>query len=504
VGNGTRDAKPAFDLKQSPILARPARPMPRDMFFQHYGVNPTIDARTDNTSTFSVDVDTASYSIIRNLLNRGILPDPAAVRVEEFVNAFDYQYPPPGDEVLSLQAEAFPSPNRQGYHLLHLGIKARDVSRQSRKPANLVFVVDVSGSMKKERRLDTVKNALSLLVDQLNADDYVAIVAYNDHAHTILPPTSGYHRRAILAAIQRLHSGGSTNVEDGLDLGYDLANKYFAPGIINRLILCSDGVANVGNRDATAILETVGQRADDGITLTAVGVGMGNYNDVLLEQLAQHGNGNYAYIDTPEEAEKLFVDKLTSTLEVVAKDTKVQVEFDPVVIQRYRQLGYENRAMSDAAFLDGRRDAGEMGAGHSVTALYEVKFREPVAASQNFGMFRVSYKLPNGQQVRVLEHPLPRQIIRHSYAEAASPTQLSLVAAAFAEKLRGAYWSRYYSYNDLLNLSWQLRSAFAANPEVQELHALIERASSLDQRADRFEHDMPLAQSSFDRVPVLR
>ncbi len=471
-------------------------------FFTHYGVNPTIDARENPLSTFGIDVDTAAYVMARSHLDGGRLPPADAIRVEEVVNYFDYHYAPPVEGDFSMHAEVVPSPHRQGYHVLHLGLKGREIAAADRPAANLVFVIDVSGSMGTQGRLTLVKQSLQLLVDQLRARDRVGIVAYGSGAKEILAPTSGSERDTILAAIDKLRTEGSTNVEAGLKMGYALAERQAMGAGINRVVLCSDGVANTGSTTAQAILDRVAEHAGRGITITTIGVGMGDYNDTLMEQLADKGNGNYAYVDDRAEARRVFVDHLTGTLAVIAKDVKLQLEFDPGAVERYRLLGYENRGLTASEFDDDRKDAGELGAGHTVTALYEIKLRP--GEHQQLGTLRVRYKTPRATASSKLERKLPFELVRASWEQAAAPTRLSVVAAAYAEKLRGSYWVRNLAWSEVQRMYDQIDAELRGQAEVRELGRLIDRAAELDQRSDRFESDMPLAKMDFDRVPVLR
>ncbi|MBW2527948.1 MAG: von Willebrand factor type A domain-containing protein [Deltaproteobacteria bacterium] len=473
----------------------------RDMTFQHYGVNPTIDTRQEPVSTFAVDVDHTGYSMARAFLDRGNMPNEGAIRVEEFVNAFDYRYAPPSEATFSVHAEAFPSPSRTGYHVVHIGLKGKEVSAADRKPAHLTFVIDVSGSMDMENRLGLVKRSLRLLVDQLHESDTVAIVTYGSSAKTVLAPTTAHQRHRILSVIDSLRTEGATNAAAGLKLGYAVASQSFQQGAVNRVVLCSDGVANVGITGAGGILDTVARERARGITISTIGVGMGNYNDVLLEQLADKGNGNYYYVDQLDEARRVFVDNLTGTLQVIAKDVKIQVEFDPTLVARYRLIGYENRALAKRDFANDRVDAGEIGAGHAVTALYEVKFHR---TDGNFGKLRIRFKRPNGSRSELVQHELPSSVVRGSFDSASSPTQLSHVAATFGEKLRGSYWVRNVSYDQILGMYEQLSSSIKSDERVAELGKLIRKAQSLDSRGDKFEQEMPVAMMDFDRVPVLR
>lgn len=470
-----------------------------EMYFQGYGVNPTVDTETERFSTFSMEVDSASYALARGYLERGALPDEQSVRVEEFVNTFDYGYENDTDAPFSIQVEGFPSPSRPGYHVLHVGLKAHEVPAAQRKPSHLVFTIDTSGSMEGPGRLGLVKQALRLLVDALDERDRVSIVVYGSSARMVLPPTSVLQRDVLLGAIDGLRTDGSTNAQAGLDLAYSLAAANRVEGGVNRVILCSDGVANNGITDADGIWARVKGFAERGITLSTVGFGMGHYNDVLMERLSHVGEGNYAYVDRLEEARRIFVRNLTGTLQVVAKDAKVQLEFDPRDVVRYRLVGYENRILAKEQFADDRVDAGEVGSGHTVTALYEVKLRgEPMDA---FATLRLRYKAPEGGSSREVVKSLPARILRPSYASASSPARLSYVAAAFAEKLRASYWMRPLTWEQLVSLHAQVDGPLAARPEVVELGSLIRKAASLDHRTDRFEAVAPVRLMDSDRVP---
>ena len=347
------------------VSLHPTSQPPDAMFFENYGINPFIDTYEDHLSTFALDVDTASYSVARRYINDGNIPPADAIRVEEFVNYFDPGYPTPPDVAFGIYADGVPSPFRNdGTYILRFGIQGYEVPDYARKPASLTFVIDVSGSMDRENRLWLVKQSLQLLVDRLGPDDTVTIVVYGSNARIVLFPTSGEDRATILNAIYSLQSEGSTNAEAGLRLGYQMAWNNFRSDAINRVILCSDGVANVGQTGPDAILNEIRGYVEAGITLTSVGFGMGNFNDVLMERLANEGNGTYAYIDDLDEAHKLFVEDLTSTLQVIALDAKVQVDFNPDVVAYYRLVGYENRDVADQDFRNDAVDAGEIGAGH--------------------------------------------------------------------------------------------------------------------------------------------
>jgi len=487
-------------IKQEQIRSRRVDPT---MVFKHYGVNPTVDTEEETTTTFSIDVDTASYDISRAFLQNNRMPDPAAIRVEEFVNAFDYAYAAPAENLFALNAEAFPSPFRRGYHVLHLGVKGADVDQIQPKNSNITFLIDVSGSMEQGQRLEIVKQALVKLINELKSGNTISVVAYSNNAFMVLEPTDTRYRRKIINAINELKPLNSTNIQAGLELAYQIANKSFHPDFNNRIILASDGVANTGDTRPEKMLKRISEAAQRGINLNAVGVGMGNYNDVILENLARLGQGQYGYINSPADANKYFSQDLISSLQVLAKDVRVQVEFDPTVVSSYRLLGYENRGMDNKDFNNDRKDAGEVGVRHTVTAIYEVKFRQ-IPTVGRFGVFRIAYKLPDSEQLINLERDLPGSIVADSVDEASPPAQLSYVAAAFAEQLRSSYWSRTYNYTQLEDWSYVLRRQ-SANPEqVEALHNSIVIAGRLDQRGDPYEKYVSVRDMDFDRVPVLQ
>ena len=330
-------------------------------------------------------------------MTEGHFPPSEAVRVEEFVNAFKYDYAAPTDGAFAIHLEGAPSifADSKRTHLLRIGLKGRVIPDEDRKDAALTFVVDVSGSMAEENRLGLVKKALTLLVDRLRPTDKVGIVVYGSQGRLVLPHTGVNRRAEILAAIDSLHPDGATNAEEGLRIGYDLAWRNAEVDHINRVILCSDGVANVGQTGPDDILKEIRAHVKRGITLSTVGFGMGNYNDILMEKLANAGNGNYAYVDTLSEARRIFVEDLTGTLQVIAKDAKIQVDFNPEVVSRFRLLGYENRHLENDQFRDDTVDAGEVGSGHCVTALYEVKLHE--GASGKIATASIRYADPDSR-----------------------------------------------------------------------------------------------------------
>ncbi|MEA2030979.1 MAG: von Willebrand factor type A domain-containing protein [candidate division Zixibacteria bacterium] len=456
------------------------------MFFENYGVNPFVDTEDDNLSTFAIDVDDASYVMTRSYLDRGHLPPNEAVRVEEFVNHFDYSYEPPHDAAFDVIVEGAPS--RFGYEsckLIKIGIKGRVIIPENRKPANLIFVVDVSGSMSRENRLGLVRKSLRLLLDELTPNDRVGIVVYGSTGRVIMEPTGLENKFQIERAIERLTPGGSTNAEEGLKLGYEMAKNHFNPSHINRIILCSDGVANVGRTGAADILKQIKKYADKGITLTTIGFGMGNFNDVLMEKLGNKGNGSYAYVDRLPEARRVFVENLTGMLQVIARDVKIQVDFNPEVVRSYRLLGYENRDVDDDKFRDDKEDGGEIGAGHEVTALYEIKLHKD-RPQNKLGMVYVRYKNPDATDVLNAEateisYSIPSQVIIEEFDNQSCEFKLAAAAAEFSEILRKSYWAKGSKLDNVLTLVKEIMTE-TDSPEVVELMSLISKAEQYKQQ----------------------
>jgi len=449
------------------------------MFFRNYGVNPYIDTDDDALSTFAVDVDTGSYTLARSYLNRGHLPPKDAVRVEEFVNYFDYDYSPPGgDDAFAIHLAAAESPFAGNRTLFRVGLKGRVIDAADRKDAVLTFVIDVSGSMGREDRLGTVKQALRMLTEPLRPADRVGIAIYGSRGEEYMSHKDVEHKRDILRAIDRLEPAGSTNAEEGLRIGYRMAERAFRQGAINRVILCSDGVANVGRTGPEAILKQIQAQAARGITLSAVGFGMGNYNDVLMEQLGDKGDGHYAYVDTLDEAKRVFVENLTGTLQVIARDVKVQVEFNPAVVRSYRLIGYENRDVADEDFRDDTVDGGEVGAGHAVTALYELK-RWPDKHGK-LATVRVRYKAAEGEKVEEVARDFRSGDASGEFAAADRQLKLAACTAQFAEILRRSYWARGAKLADVLAVAEKCRNHYDYRQDVKELVELIEQARRLD------------------------
>ena len=324
-------------------------------------------------STFALDVDTASYANVRRLLRQGTLPPPGAIRLEELVNYFHYDYPAPAEEhPLSVTTECSACPWQPEHQLLRVGVSAKEIEFESRRSSNIVFLLDVSGSMLRPNKLPLVKQALKLLIEKLNPEDRVAIVVYAGSSGLVLDSTRIAEASEILEAVENLQAGGSTNGGQGIQLAYRVAQDHFSDGGINRVVLCTDGDFNVGVSDRSSLVELIESKAKSGVYLTVLGFGDGNLKDSTMETLADKGNGNYAYIDSVLEARKVLVEEVGGTLVTVAKDVKIQLDFNPMHVKAYRLLGYENRLLNNRDFRDDSKDAGEVGAGHQVTAFYEL------------------------------------------------------------------------------------------------------------------------------------
>jgi len=458
-------------------LARQANP--NTMIFRETPANRFVATDDDRLSTFALDVDTGSYTLTRGYLDRGLLPPPAAIRVEEFVNAQSYDDPAPRRGDFALYAEGAPAAFYPGERtrLLRFAVKAREIDERDRKPAVLTFVVDVSGSMDQENRLGLVKRALGLLLDELQPEDRVGLVVYGSEGRVLLRHTRDLEE--IRRAIARLVPDGSTNAEEGLRLAYDLADEGWRQGAINKILLCSDGVANVGATGPESILARIGKEAQRGIELTTIGFGMGNYNDALMEQLADQGDGTYHYVDQLDEARKVFVENLTGTLETVAKEAKAQVEFDPETVASYRLLGYENRDVADRDFRNDRIDAGELGAGHQATALYEVRLRDGVSGSDRIATLRLRWKSVASKAVEEESRELRARDLDGAWEEASANLRQAALAAAFAEKLRETGPVDDLSWRALAREARAVESDRRKSSSARDLTDSIERAARI-------------------------
>ena len=464
----------AYAFSQS---GQPEGKQPYDMFFEDYGVNPIIDTEDDHLSTFALDVDTGSYTVMRNYINDGYLPPEDSVRVEEYVNYFEQGYSsPPAHQAFGIYVDGAPSPftETERYQMLRVGIQGFDVSDRERKDVSLTFVIDISGSMDMDNRLGLVKRSLELLVEQLRPTDQVGIVVYGSDARVVLDPTPASRKGRILRAIYDLRTEGATNAEAGLRLGYKMAIRAYEPEAVNRVILCSDGVANIGQTEADAILEEVHGYVEEGVTLATFGFGMDNYNDTLMEQLADNGDGFYAYVDDLDEARRLFVDDLTSTLQTIAMDAKVQVDFNPEVVSRYRLVGFENRDVADEDFRDNHVDAGEIGAGHSVTALYEVKLY-PEAYGQIATVF-MRWQDPDTHQVVEISKDFHVNDLEREFHDADPYFQRAVIVAEYAEILRDSYWAEESSLEAVYEEAQWVGEYLYRDEEMQEFVNLVREA----------------------------
>jgi Ca-activated chloride channel family protein len=417
--------------------------------------NRFLQATQNPLSTFSIDVDTASYAVARRFLQGGTLPPKDAVRIEEMLNYFSYNYPAPsGEGPFSASVEVAQAPWALEHRLVRIGLKGQELEMEQRPSSNLVFLLDVSGSMQPANKLPLLKQAMRLLVDRLGEKDRVAIVVYAGASGLVLPSTSSDQKGRILAALENLEAGGSTNGGSGIRLAYQTAVSNFISGGINRVILATDGDFNVGTTNQGDLTRLIEDKAESGVFLTVLGFGMGNYKDSTLEKLADMGNGNYAYIDTINEARKVLVDEINSTLVTIAKDVKIQIEFNPLQVSAYRLIGYENRLLRKEDFNDDTKDAGEIGAGHTVTALYEIvpagkglqipgvdplKYQTPmvatdVAQSGELLTLKLRYKQPDGETSQLLEFPVRDG--DKAYSRASQDFKFAAAVASFGMILR--------------------------------------------------------------------
>ncbi len=477
VWTGDADAQLAFDREEN-----------RDKF-DAKDINPVKQAAAEPVSTFSIDVDTASYSFVRRALNSGHLPPKDAVRVEEMINYFPYAYPGPesAETPFKPTVTVMPSPWNPNTKLVHVAIKGYGLKSTERPRANLVLLMDVSGSMQPEDRLPLVKNAFRLLVDQLKPDDTVGIVTYASGSGIALEPTKVSDKGKILAAIDKLGAGGSTAGAAGIADAYRLAEAGFDKGAVNRVILATDGDFNVGITDQGELKGFVERKRQTGIFLSILGVGQGNHNDALMQTLAQNGNGTAAYADTLNEARKVLVDESSSTLFTIAKDVKIQIEWNPVRVAEYRLIGYETRALRREDFNNDKVDAGDIGSGHTVTAIYEVTpagspqladdlrygkaaaaklpvrtddadpAKPDVAKSGELGFLKLRYKKPNEDVSQLLTVPLTDALAKTSVTEVPAEARFSIAVAAFGQLVKGAPYTQGYTFDDVLALAQAAR-----------------------------------------------
>ena len=439
--------------------------------YDHINENKFLKVSDNPLSTFSIDVDAASYSNVRRFLNQGQLPPAGAVRIEEMINYFHYEYPQPkSDQPFSINTEISDAPWNKEHKLVLIGLQGKKIPTENLPASNLVFLIDVSGSMQGPNRLPLVKSSMKMLVDQLREQDKVSIVVYAGAAGLVLKPTSGDEKTAIKDAIDNLEAGGSTAGGAGIKLAYKTANEYFVKGGNNRVILCTDGDFNIGESSDDAMERLIENERKSGVFLTVLGYGMGNYKDNKMQKLADKGNGNHAYIDGISEAKKVLVNEFGGTLFTIAKDVKLQIEFNPSKVQGYRLIGYENRMLAKEDFNDDKKDAGELGSGHTVTALYEVipagvksdflKTLDPLKYQNNDKPFsktshtdeimtvKFRYKAPDGDVSKLIEHPLKDDQL--SISKTSDNFRFAASVAEFGMLLRNSEFKANASYDNII------------------------------------------------------
>lgn len=485
----------AMMVNQRSRTAAEARPLRTDTErYQKQPENPVKAVAQEPVSTFSIDVDTGSYANVRRFLNNGRLPPKDAVRIEEIVNYFPYSYPLPQDgRPFAVHTQIVDSPWQPEAKLIKIGIQAQDTAKKNLPPANLVFLVDVSGSMNSPDKLPLVKKALRLLTQQLRAQDKVTIITYASGEKLVLPPTSGKDKDTILRAVNSLEAGGATSGERALRMAYDEAQKAFVKNGINRILLATDGDFNVGVADTETLKSMVAEKRKSGISLSTLGFGTDNYNEEMMEQIADAGDGNYSYIDSEKEAKKVLQHQLTSTLATVAQDVKIQVEFNPATVKEYRLVGYTNRTLRNEDFNNDKVDAGDIGSGHSVTALYEIipqgktgwladsRYQKTPAAdgSKNeYAYVKVRYKLPGQSASKLIEQPVPARSI--PLAQADADTRLALAAASYAQQLRGGEYNGKLDWSAIEKMAAATRAKdpYGFIAEFQELIGIAKSLSS--------------------------
>ncbi|MBB4360256.1 Ca-activated chloride channel family protein [Bradyrhizobium sp. CIR18] len=456
--------------KREPAIGAP-EPVGRDKF-ANAPENAFKVARDAPVSTFSIDVDTASYAFVRAQLNRNVLPPPASVRTEELINYFPYAYEAPASasEPFRANVAVFPNPWAEGRKLIRIGVKGYALQQTNRPRANLVFLIDTSGSMQPQNRLPLVKQSLAMLVTQLQPEDRIAIVTYAGNAGTALEPTSVSEKAKILATIDRLEAGGSTAGAEGIRQAYALAEQNFDASGVNRVILATDGDFNVGITNKDELKGFVERQREKGIFLSVLGVGAGNYNDALAQTLAQNGNGVAAYIDTINEARKVLVEEASSTLFPIGKDVKIQIEFNPATVAEYRLIGYETRLLNRDDFANDKVDAGDVGSGQTVTALYDIVpvggprtvddlrygAGAPATGSPSpaeYAFVKIRYKLPRSDQSVLISTPVDRGSEQERFEDAPLDARFATSVAAFGEILRGGKHTARFGYDDVLRIA---------------------------------------------------
>lgn len=456
-------------VAQTPVLEESKR---KDNIFTDYGVNPFVSTKKDVLSTFGLDVDTASYTWMRKSIMSGLMVSKDSVRPEEYINYFDYNYnKPESDNKFAISTELS---KVKDTNVLRVGLKAFEIDNKQRKNAHLSLVIDISGSMNQENRLALVKESLKILVNSLNENDYISITVFGDQARNLLNHSND--KTKIINIIDSLATEGATNTESGLTLGYTIAKQNYKTGYINKVILCSDGFANVGSTTPDALLEKIRQDALSGISLSTMGFGMGNYNDVLMEQLADKGDGSYAYVDTLKEAERIFTQNLTGTIQTVAKDAKIQVNFNPEVVSEYRLIGYENRDIADNDFRNDSVDSGDVGSGQSVTALYELKFIENANKDLNLATVYLRYKdVDQNLSVREINKSVKLNDLK-LFEQSSDDIKKALSAAVYAEILKGSYWNQLFSLD---NVIYYLSQIDSKDEKIKDFINIVNKSKTL-------------------------
>lgn len=469
--------------------------------FQEFKTNPVKSAVTDPVSTFSIDVDTASYSFVRRSLKEGYLPQADTVRVEEMINYFPYDWkgPDKADTPFNSTVTVMPAPWNASHKLMHVAIQGYDIAPTAKPKANLVFLIDVSGSMDEPDKLPLLKSAFRLLVDRLGPDDTVSIVTYAGDAGTVLMPTKGSEKAKILSAIDNLAPGGTTAGEAGIREAYRLAEQSFVKDGVNRVMLATDGDFNVGQTDDDDLKRLIEKNRSSGVFLSVFGFGRGNLNDQMMQTIAQNGNGTAAYIDTLAEAEKVLVEDSSSTLFTIAKDVKIQVEFNPAAVSEYRLIGYETRALNREDFNNDRVDAGEIGSGHAVTAIYEItpkgapqqiddlRYGEAsvdnggVANADEYAFVKIRYKAPDGDVSKLITTPVTKANEVASFDQASVDQRFSIAVAAFGQKLRDSDQVAGFGYDKIMEIATAARGSDPFGYRAEFL-SLVRLASALDSR----------------------
>jgi len=470
-----------------------AHPEDRDNYLPSNS-NGVFQAATTPLSTFSVDVDTGSYANIRSYLSMGQLPPTDAVREEAFINYFDYNYSVPEDksQPFATFTELAPAPWNDERHILRIGLQGYDLPASERKPSNLVFLVDVSGSMHDKNKLPLLVQSLTMMVKQLSARDTVSLVTYAGNVQVVLSPTKGKEKQTIINALKELKAGGGTYGESGIKMAYQEAKKAFIKGGVNRVILATDGDFNVGTTSIDALKDLIAEQRKQGISLTTLGFGRGNYNDAMMEQLANIGDGNHAYIDTLHEAQKVLLRQMSGTLQSIANDVKIQLEFNPAEVKEYRLIGYQNRLLKDEDFNNDKVDAGEIGVGHTVTALYEVTLagnkgqvdelryqqKKMVSTSDELLQVKIRYKLPGDTESKLISQVVNKQQVLPDFNSASSDFKFATSVAAFAQKLKQSQYLGDMNYQDIASIARANRGEDPFNYRGEFVN-LVELASAM-------------------------